>query len=221
MAYLAKACRSGQADEAHSIRRRQEHPVLQRELRHGWGSSAVPVAVARELAVGLEEAFEHDWHAPGRMERALAALASASVPYLGTYARPELFLDPDAFREATESVLRRIADGPGGVVLGRAGMVVLANRPDVLCVRLDGPAEARIAQASRRRGIDEGAARRDQEETDRARSAYMHTFYGQSQDSTHLYHVALDSTALSPGTCVEIVLQAAKDRLGMVANPDQ
>jgi len=176
----------------------------------------IPIAVARELAVEPEEAIAKDWRAPGRMERVLGALASISMPDMGADVRPDLYANPDAFRQATESVLRQIADGGGGVILGRASMVVLANRPDVLCVRLDGPVEARIRQAAQRSGIDEDSARKDQRETDDARTAYMRTFYGQSQDNPHLYHVILDSTALSPETCVEIVLRAAHNRLGTV-----
>ena len=96
-------------------------------------------------------------------------------------------------------------------------MVVLAKRPDVLSVRLDGAVEARIRQAAQRSGIDEETTGKDQRETDGARSSYMHTFYGQSQDDPNLYHVVLDSTVLSLETCVGIILEAARDRLGMAA----
>jgi cytidylate kinase len=175
---------------------------------------AIPVTVARELAVDPEEALAKDWYAPGRMERVLMALASVSFPFESD-AQREFYGDPDTFRQATESVLRKIADGEGGVIHGRASMVVLANRPDVLSVRLDGPVEARILQASRQNHIDEAIARRDQKETDDARESYVRTFYRQSQNNSHLYHVVLDSTALSRQACTEIVLQAAQDRLGL------
>lgn len=188
-----------------------------RQLGVEFFDRLIPIAVARELAVEPEEAIAKDWQAPGRMARVLAALASISVSDMAADVLSDAHTNPDAFRRATESVLRQIADGPGGVILGRASMVVLADRPDVLSVRLDGPAQARIRQAARRSGIDEEAARKDQKETDSARSAYMHAFYRQSQDNPRLYHVVLDSTALSFETCVEVILCAARDRLGIVA----
>jgi cytidylate kinase len=182
---------------------------------------AIPVAVAQKLAVEPEEAISKDWHAPKRMERVLAALASTSMPYIGMDAHSELFANPDAFRQATEAVLRQIADGAGGVILGRASMVVLEKRPDVLSVRLDGPTAARIRRGIESRDIDEAAARKEQKETDTARESYLQTFYGRSQSDVSLYQVVLDSTVLSHQACIDIILRAAQDRLGLTANSAQ
>ena len=173
---------------------------------------AIPVAVARRLAIDPQEAMDNDWRAPGRMERVLAALASASMPFFDGGARADPFSNPEMYKDATEIVLRHIADGAGGVILGRAATIVLADRRDVLAVRLDGPVERRITQAIQRRGVDEVAARRDQDETDKARAAYVHTFYGRSLDDMRLYHVVLDSTAVSPEACVDAIVRIAEDR---------
>jgi hypothetical protein len=54
-------------------------------------------------------------------------------------------------------------------------MVMLGGRPDVLCVRLDGPVEARIAQVVAQ-GVDEASARQGQQEADSAREAYARVF---------------------------------------------
>jgi hypothetical protein len=42
-----------------------------------------------------------------------------------------------------ELAIRRLADAGGAVVLGRAAVFILKDRPDVLHVRLDGDVEAR------------------------------------------------------------------------------
>ena len=124
---------------------------------------------------------------------------------------PEDIKTPEQFRAECESALREVADTTGAVVLGRAGMVVLGKRPDVLCVRLDGPVEDRIAQVVAQ-GIDEASARRGQREVDKARDAYARVFFGARQDDPRLYHVILDSTALSVQTCVETIAHAARGR---------
>jgi hypothetical protein len=49
----------------------------------------------------------------------------------------------DHVRETVERSIRDIAAGPGGVILGRGAMVVLADQPAAYHVRLDGPAERR------------------------------------------------------------------------------
>jgi cytidylate kinase len=80
-------------------------------------------------------------------------------------------------------------------------------------VRLDGPVEARLAQAMAQ-GVDEASARKDQRAVDRARDAYARVFFNVRQDDPRLYHLVLDSTALSMEANIDIIIRAAKDRFG-------
>ena len=123
---------------------------------------------------------------------------------------------PERFRSATAAALHGVADTTGAVVLGRAGMVVLGDRSDVLCVRLDGPVEARVAQVVAQ-GIDEATARQGQRQVDRAREAYARVFFNVRQDDPGLYHIVLDSTVISVQGCIDIIVRAAKDRFGSAA----
>ena len=61
----------------------------------------------------------------------------------------------------------RTALDSGAVILGRAGAAAFRHEPNVLRVRLFGPAEARIAQAGRIENVDERTARRLLPEVDR------------------------------------------------------
>jgi hypothetical protein len=178
---------------------------------------AVPTtAAARELGLPEDVAESLDEHPPGRWERIAVAFANIGMP-VGPVVSPEdLPLMPVQFRSVTEAQLQHIADTTGAVVLGRAGMVVLGGRPDVLCVRLDGPVEARIAQVMAQ-GVDEASARQGQREVDNARGAYARVFFNARQDDARLYHVILDSTVLSAGACVDIIVRAATDRFGAAA----
>jgi cytidylate kinase len=187
-------------------------PAVASELGLKFFDRAIPVAVASELQVDLSDAIALDWKAPGRLERVLAALSSISLP-IGIAEMPgDLVTSPNRFKDATEAILRQIADGEGGVVLGRASMVVLAGRPDVLCVRLDGPSEARIALQMERTGGDEATIRAEQRSTDGARDAYAQAFYNVHQSDSRLYHLVIDSTVVSYDACTEIVVAAARDR---------
>ena len=109
-----------------------------------------------------------------------------------------------------------MADTTGAVVLGRTGMVVLGGRPSVLCVRLDGPVEARIAQVMAQ-GVDEASARQGQRDVDSAREAYARVFFNARQGDPRLYHLILDSTVLSAEACTGIIVRAAQDRFGAAA----
>ena len=95
-------------------------------------------------------------------------------------------------------------------------MVVLGGRPGVLCVRLDGPVEARIAQVMAQ-GVDEASARQGQRDVDSAREAYARVFFNARQDDPRLYHLILDSTVLSAEACTGIIVRAAQDRFGSAA----
>jgi cytidylate kinase len=145
----------------------------------------------------------------------VAAFGGAATPVGPVLMPAELPDTPERFRDATKAALEEVAAVTGAVILGRAGMAVLGGRSDVLCVRLDGPVEARIAQVVAL-GVDEATARQGQREVDRARDAYARVFFDVRQDDPRLYHVILDSTVLSVEACVDIVVRAAHDRLGSV-----
>lgn len=171
---------------------------------------AIPMSVARQLNMPAEEAEAHDERAPSRLSRFFQSF-SGLTPVSAEPLAPTDLQTPDDFRIATERVLLEISNSTGAVFLGRAGMIVLKDRPDVLRVRLDGPREARIAQAVAD-GMDEGEARQAQDDVDSAREEYVKYFYRARQDDMSLYHVFLDSTALSDEVCVEIITAAAGDR---------
>jgi Cytidylate kinase-like family len=174
---------------------------------------AIPPAMAHELAQSTDVAESLDEPVPSRWERLAMGFANAAMPVGPSHLPPEAIPTPERFRQANEERLKELADSTGAVILGRAGMVVLGNRADVLCVRLDGPVEARIAQVIAR-GADEQNARKAQREVDRARDAFAKVFFNVRQDDPRLYHVVLDSTILSVEACVDIIVRAALDRFG-------
>jgi hypothetical protein len=121
--------------------------------------------------------------------------------------------DPEQFRHETEKILHKIADTTGGVILGRAGMVVLHDRPDVLRVRLDGPVEQRIAQSTLTEDLSESAARALQRDVDAAREAYLHVFYRAHQADPRLYQVVLEATSLGDDICIRAIVNIARLQL--------
>lgn len=180
---------------------------------------AVPTsAAARELGLPADVGESLDGHTPGLWERIASAFANVAMPSGPDVVSAEVPVTPEQFGAANKAELQRVADTTGAVVLGRAGMVALGGRPDVLCVRLDGPVEARIAQVVGL-GIAEDKARQGQREVDSAREAYARVFFNARQDDQRLYHLILDSTVLTVETCADIIVMAARDRLGAVLTP--
>lgn len=181
---------------------------------------AVPATVARRLAVPIRSALAHDEdeRAPSLWSRLARGFAYAATPF-GPEGLATGLDDPEQYRQETERLMHQVADTTGGVVLGRAGMIVLRERANVLRVRLDGPPEARLAQAVVREGVDAATAKTMQHDLDGAREAYARALYGARQADPSLYHLVLDTTALSWPACIELVVMAARDRERRAGEP--
>jgi hypothetical protein len=171
----------------------------------------IPTTVAERLAVPLDDALAHDDAVRSVLERLLMRFAPAAQAFSGAATPPEL-VDERSFLRATEEVIRERCAAGSGVVLGRAAAIVLRDAPGALHVRLDGPAERRLAQAMELEGIDRDTAARHMRATDRAREAYVQQFYGADARDPALYHVLIDSTVLALDACVELVALAAAAR---------
>jgi cytidylate kinase len=188
----------------------QVGPRLAERLGLPFLDRAIPTAVAERLAVPLADALVHDEAVRSVLERLLLRFAPAAQTFAGATPAPEL-VDERSYLRCTEDVIRERA-ARGCVILGRAAAVVLRDEPGALHVRLDGPAERRIAQGMAGEGIDRETAERHMRETDRARETYVQQFYGVDARDAALYHLVIDSTVLSLDACVELIAAAAADR---------
>ena len=171
----------------------------------------IPAQVAGRLGVSVAEAEANDETVVRGLWRLVASLGTMPDPVGGVLPTAAL-PDARAYREQTERVLAEIADGTGGVVLGRAGAMVLRDRPDVLHVRLDGPRKRRLEAAVARSGRPRDEVRREMEGNDRTREAYVRHFYRTDPAAAKHYHLVVDSTALAVETVVELVVVAARSR---------
>jgi cytidylate kinase len=186
-------------------------PAVAERLGLPFHDRAIPAQVAGRLGVSVAEAEANDETVVRGLWRLVASLGTMPDPVGGVLPTSSL-PDARAFRQQTERVLAEIAEGAGGVVLGRAGALVLRDRPDVLHVRLDGPRERRLEAAVARsdRSIDE--VRREMEANDRTREAYVRHFYRCDPAAAKHYHLVIDSTAVPVETVVDLVVTAARAR---------
>ena len=187
-------------------------PAVAEALGLPFIDRAVPAGVARKLDVPLDLAQQRDETTDRGLWRVISSMAL--VPEMAG-AGPlayHTFADEHAFREKTEEVLREIA-ARGGVVLGRAAALVLADHPKALHVRLDGPVDARVAQVVRRTGRPEPEVRRDLRSNDGARTAYVRHFYRRDATDARHYHLVLDTTVIPWETAADLVVTAARARV--------
>ncbi len=190
----------------------QVGPEVAETLGLPFVDRAIPASVAHKLGVSLDDAEAKDETVASGLWRVISSMAL--VPDLSGAGPLAYAPAPDerAFREKTEQVLHEVADSTGGVILGRAGAVVLADVPDALHVRLDGPPAARLAHARRFAEAEERIDMDTLRENDAARIAYWRHFYRLDWHDCRQYHLVLDSTALPHNTVVGLIVTAARSR---------
>ena len=186
-------------------------PAVAEQLGLPFHDRAIPAQVAGRLGVTLEEAEANDETVVRGLWRLVASLGTMPDPVGGVLPTSTL-PDARAYRQQTERVLAEIADGAGGVVLGRAGAMVLKDRLDALHVRLDGPPDRRLEAAAGRSDRPLEDVRREMEGNDRSREAYVRHFYRCDPAEAAHYHLVVDSTAFSIDTVVDLVVTAARSR---------
>jgi cytidylate kinase len=185
-------------------------PRLAERLGVPFVDRAIPNEVAQRLSVPLAEAVQHDESAGTVFERFVRMLAPTGMAF---GARPILeheVVDENAYRDATERVIREHADREGGVFLGRAAALVLRDTPGALHVRLYGARAGRVERAMELEGLSREEAEHRLDDNDRAREAYVHHFYGADPNDLRHYHLAIDTTAIALDRCVDLIAAAAQ-----------
>jgi len=186
-------------------------PAVAQRLGLPFHDRAIAAQVAGRLGVPVSDAEANDETVVRGLWRLVASLGTMPDPVGGVLPTSAL-PDARAYRQQTERILLEIADGAGGVVLGRAGALVLADRPDTLHVRLDGPRSRRLEAAVRRSGRSVEDVQREMEANDRTREAYVRHFYRCDPASARHYHLVIDSTVLPVPTVVDLIVAAAQAR---------
>ena len=188
-------------------------PALAERLAVPFVDRAIPLQVAEQLDVSVDDVSAHDEQASESfLDRLLRGFVGTDIGVPAPL--PSESFTSEDFRQATEEVLLRQAATGEGVILGRAAMIVLRDDPRVLRVRIHGPADRRLRQAVRVGGVNEQTAKETLDRLDRAHADYVRQFYGEDINDVALYHLVIDSTAVELGACVELIARAAEALAG-------
>jgi hypothetical protein len=186
-------------------------PAVADRLGVPFVDRAIPVAVADDLGISVDDALSRDEQVEGWLSRMLAAAAPLSFEWTIGPDYPQMSVLSDAaVLRCTESAIRRAASSGGGVILGRGAAIVLRDHPGAVHVRLDGDPDRRVQQATTLLGIPERDARDAMIRNDKARIAYVRHFYGADPASPQHYHLILDSTQVPLETCADVIVAAVE-----------
>jgi cytidylate kinase len=179
----------------------------------------VVVRVAQKLHVSEEEAEEHDEcveSLPSRIFKSLRLVhptmpVTVDIPFT---------MDSRAFHEARSQIIEGAVASGHVVIVGRGAQAHLAQRNDMLHVRIIAPLEARIAYVMSREGLDQEAARARILQKDQERARYLETFYHRRPSDPHLYDLVLSTGILDLESAIDvisIVLERKARRLSILS----
>jgi cytidylate kinase len=177
--------------------------------RLGWQlvDHQLVTEVARALGETEEVAGRSDEHVAGFVARVIDGLQWVA-PWSG--GQPGHTADEDLRRhyEALCTVIRAVMEVGQVVIVGRGAQALLADRRDVLHVRVVAPLERRVGYVAGREGLSPEAARDRIRRKDGDRAHYLQAVERVRPDDPHLYDVVINTGVLSLDQAVEIVATA-------------
>ena len=188
--------------------------------RLGWQliDHEVVVRVAEELGVSEAEAEEYDERTESIVSRILTSLQA--IPPTIPVAPPVLVTtDARAYNKARHRVIEGAVATGHVVIVGRAAQVLLADRRDVLHVRVVAPLDKRIVYVMEREGLDQTAARARIQLKDRDRTRYLQLEYNKHPGDPELYDLVVNTSVLDLDSVVDLVSLALERKARRLSTP--
>lgn len=113
-----------------------------------------------------------------------------------------------AYEGAVRELMQELADEGDVVIVGRAGQVVLADRADVLHVRIIAPTEVRVGRIASMQEIPPTAARARVRESDRTRREYLRRTYHVDWNDPELYDLVLNTKKMTVASAADLICEA-------------
>jgi cytidylate kinase len=176
--------------------------------RLGWDlvDHAIVERTARTLGTTLADAEAHDESVGGVLARVLESMRSIDPSYMAMAGvPPEGLLLTEDYRRTAEGIVRAAAERGRVVIVGRASSVLLADRWDVLHVRVVAPFAERVAYVMRREALDSRAAEARIRHKDHERSSYLEREYHHHPDEPHLYDLVVNTSRLDLESAVNLI----------------
>ncbi len=198
-------------------------PVVTLFEMYGAGAGYVAPRVAEHLGVPyVAQKFSSDTIEDAEAQRARDESDSAMSRVFRTLGQSGSLLDDRGAQalfaaddkslvdDNNRTVLRETADG--GVLVGRNGAIILADRPGALHVLLTGAAEDRVERAARDDGIDRDRAAKRQVSEDRVRREMSERLYHWNPQDPARYDLVINTSRISPDEAVTIIVDVANLR---------
>jgi CMP/dCMP kinase len=190
---VSREAGAGGAHLAAALGKRLGWPVVDRALLE---------EAARRLRAPLSDVEGVEEHADGLLQRLGKAFARGGPEFVF----PSDLPDPEIVAQVEQAVVRKVAESPPVIVVGRGAQCVLHRRPDTLHVRLVAPLEIRAERLAEALGLTREQARERARHIDHERDRYLRHHFHCERDNPHLYDVQINTGGIPLDEAVEMVL---------------
>ncbi len=115
-----------------------------------------------------------------------------------------------AYRGVVDEIIHELAEEGNVVLMGRAGQVILAGRPDALHVRVVAPPELRAGRLAARLSIAAECAAAQVEASDHSRAGYLRRLYRARWDDPCLYHLVVNTAWIEVEPAADLIVAASR-----------
>ena len=144
------------------------------------------------------------------LQAGMPEVALATIDELGLLGLRPSSQARRAYHDAVRRVIEALAATGNVVIVGRAGQVILRDRPDVLHVKVMAPASLRAGRVARTQNIPLAAAQAQVQASDRARRNYLRRYYQARWDDPELYDLIINTARLTPESAADLVCRALR-----------
>ena len=190
---------------------------LARHLKWQLIDHEIVERVALEMGTSLGAAEAHDERTEGILARIFNNLQSLQPAYMAG-ASPQAFLkNEETYLKAVSQIVLAAAVQGHVVIVGRGSQVLLAQKRDVLHVRIIAPFEKRVDYVMTREGIDRAAAEARIKMKDYDRMKHLETAFRRKPEDAHLYDIILSTSFLDLDSAVEIISLALQQKANQLS----
>lgn len=195
-------------------------PEIGKEVARLIKGDYVDREVMEEIArkVGLRAInIEEKEKVPGRLsqrilaflEDALTRSGSIESSYLSTWQEP---LDDARYLDALKSVIEGLALQDNVVLVGRGSQFILGDNSSVLHVLTIAPLKERIKRVMVKSQVDEEVARKQIEEYDGSRRAFIQRFFKHELEDPGFYDMVINTEFIRYETAARIIFTSAVEK---------
>lgn len=186
--------------------------------RLGWSllDNEVVDAVASRLGLSTAEVQAREERVPSLVERLASAMTMGSQEWMTPVAAAKRPTDEQLIEVTRHIIQEAIARGPV-VVVGRGAPAMLAERTDALHVFCYAPRKALIARTMKREGLNQEAAARLVDDTNREREQWVRLHWEREWRSHENYDLSVNTERLGIEGAADLIGAAARTRFGTAA----